>query len=156
MAAVMAATYPDVYAGVGVHSGLAYGAARDVPSAFAAMRGDDPQRGAGRSRNDTAARVPLIVFHGDDDKTVHPRNAEELIDADPALERSIERGRAQGREYTRVTYRDNAGKAFVEQWLVHGAAHAWSGGSAEGSFSDPTGPDASREMLRFFLQHERS
>jgi poly(hydroxyalkanoate) depolymerase family esterase len=156
MAAVMATTYPDVYAGVGIHSGLAYGAALDVPSAFAAMRGDEPQRAAPRSRDHTAVRVPLIVFHGDNDKTVHPRNAAELIDADPVLERSVEYGRAQGREYTRVTYRNAAGKPLVEQWLVHGAAHAWSGGSTEGSFSDPTGPDASREMLRFFLQHENT
>ncbi len=155
MAAIMGATYPDLFAAVGIHSGVVYSEAHDVASAFAAMRGE--LHGTRKPAEPFASRtVPTILFHGDDDKTVHPRNAEELIDADPALERSIERGRAQGREYTRVTYRDNAGKAFVEQWLVHGAAHAWSGGSAEGSFSDPTGPDASGEMLRFFLQHERS
>ncbi|MGZ8209991.1 MAG: extracellular catalytic domain type 1 short-chain-length polyhydroxyalkanoate depolymerase [Burkholderiales bacterium] len=168
MAAVMATTYPDIYASVGIHSGLPHGAALDLPSAFAAMRGERPQRRQRKVRESTSTRrVPVIVFHGDNDTTVHPRNGDELIaqasrtkahsnapEADAALERSEERDRARGRDYTRITYRDAAGKVVVEQWLVHGAAHAWFGGSAEGSFSDPTGPDASREMLRFFRQHE--
>jgi poly(hydroxyalkanoate) depolymerase family esterase len=168
MAAVMATTYPDVYASVGIHSGLGYGAALDVPSAFAAMRGEGLHRSQRTHNAASGHRVPVIVFHGDNDTTVHPRNGDELIaeasnarrdvkppeDSEAALQRSVERGRAHGRGYTRTIYRDAAGKPVIEQWLVHGAAHAWFGGSAEGSFSDPTGPDASREMLRFFRQHE--
>jgi poly(3-hydroxybutyrate) depolymerase len=112
----------------------------------------------------------VIVFHGDSDKTVHPSNGDELIaqassipadpqapgETDATLERRVERSRRHGREYTRVTYQDAGGKPVIEQWLVHGAAHAWFGGSTEGSFTDPAGPDASREMLRFFLQHQSS
>ena len=168
MAAVMGTTYPDVYAAVGIHSGLAYEAARDVPSAFAAMRGQGPKRSKRTPQSDASFRsVPTIVFHGDSDTTVHPSNGDELIaQASPVSSGSstgenafaergqtVEHGEAGGRAYTRTTHRDTAGNPVMEQWLIHGAAHAWCGGSAEGSFSDPTGPDASREMLRFFLQH---
>ena len=169
MAAVMGTTYPELYAAVGIHSGLAYAAARDLPSAFAAMRGEKSKR-VRRGPRDAASSpaVPTIVFHGDNDTTVHPNNVDEVIEQaspQPAAakaqdnafaehKRSVERGETGGRAYTRTTYRDPAGKPIMEQWLVHGAAHAWSGGSAEGSFSDPTGPEASREMLRFFLQHQ--
>ena len=169
MAAVMANAYPDVYAALGIHSGLAHDAALDLPSAFAAMRGDRSQRRARKhGGHGSPRRVPVIVFHGDNDTTVHPRNGDELIaqasrvaadsrapdETDATLERSVERSRAHSRDYTRVTYRDAAGKPVVEQWLVHGGAHAWFGGSTAGSFSDPEGPDASREMVRFFLQHQ--
>lgn len=171
MAAVMGTTYPDLYAAVGIHSGLAYAAAEDVPSAFAAMRGQKRKRIRRKSRTSASARtVPTIVFHGDSDTTVHPSNVDEVIEqasprsnaprarenASAEHERSVERGETGGRQYTRTTYRDGAGKSIMEQWLVHGAAHAWCGGSAEGSYSDPSGPDASREMLRFFLQHENT
>jgi poly(3-hydroxybutyrate) depolymerase len=111
--------------------------------------------------------VPTIVFHGDSDQTVHPSNGDELIargaqprhgassESEPLLhERTTEEGEAGGRAYTRTTYRDSAGTPLMEQWIVHGAAHAWCGGSAKGSYCDPAGPDASREMLRFFLLHE--
>jgi poly(hydroxyalkanoate) depolymerase family esterase len=159
MAQVMATTYPDVYAAVGVHSGLEYAAAHDVPSAFAAMRGS--RRSKRKSRDDRrAGTVPTIVFHGDNDTTVHPSNGEELIANASASgggaqhERTVERGQASGRAYTRTTYRNADGQPVIEQWLVHGGAHAWSGGSAEGSFSDPAGPDASRAMVRFFLLHK--
>jgi len=169
MAAIMGATYPDLYAAVGIHSGLAYAAARDVPSAFAAMRGKKSRSVRRKARvGATAGAVPTIVFHGDSDTTVHPSNVDELIEQAspqssaakarenpfPEHERTVERGERGGRAYTRTAYCDVAGKSVVEQWLVHGAAHAWCGGSGEGSFSDPAGPDASREMLRFFFQHE--
>ena len=166
MAAIMGATYPDLYSAVGIHSGLAYAAARDVPSAFAAMRGEGPTPPSRESRHDTARGVPTIVFHGDSDATVHPSNGEQVIAqaAAPSRENAranvsahgdaaVESGEARGRAYTQTTYRDAAGKSVMEHWLVHGTGHAWSGGSAAGSYSDPKGPDASREMLRFFLQH---
>jgi poly(3-hydroxybutyrate) depolymerase len=120
------------------------------------------RRAKRKSRGDRRARaVPTIVFHGDSDRMVHPSNGEELIanasqgQANDAAqhERVVENGQANGRAYTRTTYRNRAGEPVVEQWLVHGGAHAWSGGSKDGSFSDPAGPDASREMVRFFLSH---
>ena len=157
MAAVMAATYPDRYAAVGVHSGLPYRSATDLPSAFAAMRGNAGPRGR-RSRKprevaDASPRVRTIIFHGDADKIVHPSNATGIVGG-PKLGESIERVEARstpGRSHTRTVVRDQSGVAVVEQWLLHGSGHAWSGGSPNGSYTDPHGPDASREMLRFFL-----
>jgi poly(hydroxyalkanoate) depolymerase family esterase len=154
MAAILAHAYPDLYAAVGIHSGLAYAAARDLPSALAAMRGEAPVTGElpGEPRH----AVPTIVFHGDDDTTVHPRNAEQAMarvapagaGAPPPR---VESGEKRGFGYTRTVQAGPAGKPLAEHWLVHGAGHAWSGGSLEGSFADPRGPEASREMLRFFL-----
>ena len=153
LAATMGRRYPDLYAAVGVHSGLACGAAHDVNSAFAAMRG-----GAGpHVAEDGAAAVPAIVFHGDRDTTVHPVNADEVaaqaISA-AAVETASEDGTASnGRAYRRTRHVDAGGRTLVEQWTVHGAGHAWSGGSTSGSYTDPQGPDASGEMLRFFAEH---
>lgn len=165
MAAIMATNYPDLYAAVGIHSGLAYAAASDLPSAFAAMRGDGkvPRRKLSRGVDRSSRSVPTIVFHGDGDMTVHPSNGEEVIaqgtaasspgeaqhEADARV--TVETGNSRGRAYTRTIHRDTRGKHTMEHWVVHGAGHAWSGGSAEGSFTDVKGPDASREMLRFFL-----
>ena len=158
MAAVMAATYPELYAAIGVHSGLPYESATDLPSAFAAMRGNaGPLRGR-RARKPRGAvdapRVRTIVFHGDADNIVHPSNAAGIVGASKLGER-IERAdtrSSDGRTYTRTVIRDQSGAVVVEDWLLHGSGHAWSGGSAEGSYTDADGPDASGEMLRFFLE----
>lgn len=160
MADILGRTYPDLIAAVGVHSGLPSGAASDLPSALAAMRnGVDSNAGHGAS----AQIPPTIVFHGDADATVHVRNATAIVDAaraghrDPAgalPEASASEGRAPaGRRYTRTVYSDRSGRIGTEYWRLHGAGHAWSGGSAQGSYTDPTGVDASAEMLRFFLAH---
>ena len=153
MAAILASEYPDLYAAAGVHSGLPTGAAHDVPSAFAAMsKGAAP--GAAKAGNKSA--VPVIVFHGDNDKTVHPRNGHDVLaqQADPkASAATVEKGSTpNGRSYTRAVHRDAGGKLVAEHWTVHGSGHAWSGGTRRGSYTDPKGPDASREMLRFFQQ----
>jgi poly(hydroxyalkanoate) depolymerase family esterase len=159
-AAVMGATYPDLYAAIGVHSGLACGAANDLPSAFVAMQqGDLADALSGDIspvlRNGQA--VPTIVFHGDRDTTVHPRNGDHVIARSMRTTNSrktVHRGRVPGgHAYTRTIQTDPSGRAMFEHWEIHGATHAWSGGSPAGSFTDPRGPDATREMLRFFLEH---
>jgi poly(hydroxyalkanoate) depolymerase family esterase len=158
MAAVMGATYPDLYAAVGVHSGLPYRSAGDLPSAFAAMRGDTRLRGRrswkSRGAADDSPRIRTIVFHGDADNIVHPSNAANIVEEERAGE-SIERAEARHaaiRAHTRTVTRDKTGAVVVEQWLVHGSGHAWSGGSPDGTYTDPRGPDASQEMLRFFFE----
>ncbi len=145
-AAIMGSAYPTLYAAIGVHSGLACGAASDMMSAFAAMR----QARAGQGR----IGVPTIIFHGDRDTTVAPGNADAVADqaAFPGASRT-EQGKAPGGlAYTRTLRTDAKGRAAVEQWTVHGAGHAWSGGSSAGTYTEPRGPDASREMLRFFME----
>jgi poly(hydroxyalkanoate) depolymerase family esterase len=156
MAATMSATYPDLYAAAGIHSGLPHGAAADVPSAFAAMRGTS-NPGAPRPRKSRAkGRVRTIVFHGGNDKTVDSSNAEAIL-ADvraglsDATRESRHEGVAGGRAYTRTIVTDAHGVPHAESWAIGGLGHAWSGGRPEGSFTDAQGPDASREMLRFFL-----
>jgi poly(hydroxyalkanoate) depolymerase family esterase len=150
-AAIMGMAYPDLYAAVGVHSGLACGAARDVPSAFAAMRQGGPAPAARGPRI-----VPTIVFHADRDTTVHPVNGEQVIaqSGGGSLRSEVQHGRVpEGHAWSRTLHKDAEGSVLLEQWLVHGGGHAWSGGSTAGSYTDPRGPDASREMLRFFLGH---
>jgi poly(hydroxyalkanoate) depolymerase family esterase len=169
MAAIMGATYPDLYAAVGVHSGLAPGAAQDLVSALSAMQGGGASNGhQGASAGGSEASVPVIVFHGDRDTTVHPRNAEQLLayyqpaDATlggrnaagkPVPPVAVRKGQVpDGHAYTRATQRDAEGRPVMEQWTVHGLGHAWSGGSRAGSYTDTKGPDASAEMVRFFDQ----
>ena len=155
MAAAMGATYPDLYAAVGIHSGLPYRSAADLPSAFAAMRGDTRRQGRqlrkSHGAGDDSPRIRTIVFHGDADHIVNPLNAANMVEARAG--ESVEKARhAAIRGHTRTVTRDKTGAVIVEQWLVHGSGHAWSGGSPDGSYTDRHGPDASREMLRFFFE----
>jgi poly(hydroxyalkanoate) depolymerase family esterase len=162
MAAIMGVTYPDLYAAVGVHSGLAPGSAQDLPSALQAM-----QQGGQRGQAGVGHRAPLILFHGDGDTTVHRCNADRLVQQWTAAAGSqtpraavppvtVERGQVDdGHTYTRQIYRDGRGQPVVERWTIHGAGHAWSGGSHSGSYTDPAGPDASRELARFFREQPR-
>jgi poly(hydroxyalkanoate) depolymerase family esterase len=149
MAAILGDAYPDLFAAVGVHSGLATGIAKDLPSALGAMKG------TGAKPNGVASGIATIVFHGDADATVHPGNGGHVIAASVgAMDGEIEKGySAGGRGYTRRVHRGAAGEVLAEHWVVHGAQHAWSGGSAKGSYTDPRGPDATAEMVRFFMEH---
>ena len=161
-AAVMGAAYPDLYAAIGVHSGLACGAATDVPSAFAAMRDgglSSPSTYSGPGAvTEPRPGVPTIVFHGDSDTTVHPRNGHHVVaqfTRAASVQTQVHRGRSPGgHAYTRTLHIDATGRTILEHWEIHGAGHAWSGGSPAGSYTDPRGPDAAREMLRFFLEHQ--
>jgi poly(hydroxyalkanoate) depolymerase family esterase len=160
-AVVMGATYPDLYAAIGVHSGLACGAANDLPSAFAAMRQGELVASFGSGDilplGSDGSAIPTIVFHGDRDTTVHPRNGDHVIAQSMRstnVQSQVHRGRvAGGHAYTRTIHATEDGRAILEHWEIHGAGHAWSGGSPAGSYTDPRGPDAAREMLRFFLEH---
>jgi poly(hydroxyalkanoate) depolymerase family esterase len=150
MAAILATTHPELFAAVGIHSGLPHAAASNLVSAFLAMMRGPPRP---RPGGDPGVTVPTIVFHGDQDATVHPRNGEELIARTRGASRTIRGVVPGGRAYTRTVHHDAAGRIDAEHWVVHGSGHAWSGGDPAGSCTDPLGPDASREMLRFFREH---
>jgi poly(hydroxyalkanoate) depolymerase family esterase len=173
MAAIVAAAYPDVFAAAGVHSGLPSGAAGNVSEALMAMKNGGGIGGANGAmgRSGMGAKplvqqaVPTIVFHGDNDQTVHPRNGEHVLAAAlasptsssgsapsaPAAARVEQGVSPRGRRFTRTTYCDATGAPLAEHWVLHGSGHAWAGGSATGSYTDATGPDATREMVRFFF-----
>ncbi|KIN73471.1 extracellular catalytic domain type 1 short-chain-length polyhydroxyalkanoate depolymerase [Sulfitobacter guttiformis] len=152
MAVILGETYSDIFAGVGAHSGLPAGAAKDVASAFSAMAGnalDTPVS----PRGDNA--VPTIVFHGTADATVHPSNGAAIAmravnNAGPQSIETTVSGEASGRTFTCTTSSDLQGRTIVEHWTVDGQGHAWSGGNSNASYTDAQGPDASAEMIRFF------
>jgi poly(hydroxyalkanoate) depolymerase family esterase len=153
MAVIVGTLYPELFAAVGVHSGLPFAAARDLPSALSAMK-----RGAPGAREAKSAGLPIIVFHGDQDTTVHPANGEELMAQNlrshplgtKALPSRLAGRVPDGHAYTRTKHWLNDGSPLAEHWVIHGAGHAWSGGSPAGSYTDGKGPDASREIMRFF------
>ena len=153
MAAVMAATYPTLYAAAGVHSGLGYRSATDIPGAFGAMSSGGTPSPSGP--------VPLIVFHGAGDTTVAPVNAERIVTGRLSGDRGKVRsattnGSAGDRSYRRTVHTDVDGTVIAESWIVDGAGHAWFGGNPVGTYADAQGPDSSAEMIRFFLAHNGS
>jgi poly(hydroxyalkanoate) depolymerase family esterase len=161
-AAVMGDAYPDLYAAVGVHSGLPCGAAHDMPSAFAAMRagnGGSARRRSDTPRSKTRPVVPTVVFHGDRDTTVNRLNGDAIVAQSvgaATMRIRMTDGRVPGGyAYSRAVHADADGRTVIEQWVVHGGGHAWFGGSPAGSYTDAKGPDATREMVRFFLDHPR-
>lgn len=179
MAALLGREYPDVFAAVGVHSGLQAGAAHNVMGALSAMKSGAKAAAAHHataqpSHGPALPAPPLIVFHGDADTTVHARNGEQLIEAALAAAQSashaaaktvqaVHHGRSpHGKGYTRTVYSlandqrphtPPANPVVAEHWVLQGAGHAWAGGHAGGSHTDPGGVDATQEMLRFFLEH---
>ncbi len=167
MAVILGATYPDIYAAVGAHSGLPYGSAHDVSSAFGAMKGKGARStpfGGRPASAGTDRPMPTIVFHGDRDQTVVVQNGDAIVEQarvgfsdQAAFDASVNQGATtSGRTYRQTVYADSDGHPVVEHWLVHGAGHAWSGGSPEGTFTDGSGPDASAEMIRFFHARARA
>lgn len=154
MAATLGQLYPDMFAGVGVHSGLAHGSADDLMSALSAMRG---QGRAGVPRAGKGALVRTIIFHGDADGTVHPSNADAVrvaarLHLPKGLRERVIEGVAKGRRFSQRLVEDASGRCLIADWTISGAGHAWSGGNAAGSFTDAQGPDASAEMARFFFE----
>ena len=161
MADIVGHCYPEIFAAVGVHSGLPSGSAKDLISALAVMR-----HGArAMSNSGGGSAPPTIVFHGDADSTVDRSNGAAIIKAVRQTDAGTPRGNtvpvstegcsANGQRFTRTVYEDAAGRGHAEYWQLHGAGHAWSGGSVDGSYTDPTGVDASAEMLRFFMSHSK-
>ena len=157
-ALTIATAYPDLFAAVGVHSGLPVGAAHDGISAMPAMR-------VGSAGQRLSVAMPTIVFHGADDTVVNPRNGRAVAARSAAafdrLAEVVKPGKAaNGHRYRRTSHRAQNGKSYCksycEHWVVEGSGHGWSGGLRGGSFTDPKGPDASRAMLRFFRQHRIS
>lgn len=160
MADILGTTYPEIFAAIGVHSGLPKGCATDVVSALTVMRIGCPLH-ADAPASDPVP--PTIVFHGDADSTVHVSNGIAIVDAalkargvQDAQAQPTEGQSAQGQNYSQTVYRDSAGRAIVEYWQLHGAGHAWSGGNQDGSYTDPAGVDASAQMLRFFLENPKT
>jgi poly(hydroxyalkanoate) depolymerase family esterase len=159
MAAVLAQEHPEVFAAAGVHSGLVPGAAKNMMGALSAMKSG--AKGWSAPAPKAGARpVPMIVMHGDADRTVHQRNGEQLFQgaangAATSVQTQEQGASADGHRYTRTSVVDPAaqGAVVAEHWLLHGAGHAWSGGDARGSYANAHGVDASAQMLRFFLSH---
>lgn len=153
MAAILADVYPDVFSAAGIHSGLARGSARDMMSAMSAMRRGGTPEGI---LSDAGKPMPgrRIVFQGDADATVNPSNAPLIVAAavgDDAVPVKVGRRSVRGRGYARSDYAGPDGVVRLELWMLEGTGHAWSGGRAEGSYTDRNGPDASAQMIRFFL-----
>ena len=156
-AVLVAAAYPDIFSAVGVHSGLPAGSASDIAQALAAMR-------SGTRSEPHRSVVPTIAFHGQADSTVHPKNGAAILaqalhamHAMPDLRKTQQKGVSDGgRRYRATAHVDGDGRSFAELWEIEGAGHAWAGGDPAGSYTDPRGPDASRRMLQFFLQHSRA
>ena len=174
MAAVLGREYPDVFAAVGVHSGLQAGAANNMMAALSAMNNGAKLGTKSRpaAHPSGAPHPALIVFHGDADSTVHAKNGEQLVDAalqaalggKSAVQHEALRGQSDGgQRFTRTVYRAAGAKGadvladvLAEHWVLHSAGHAWSGGNASGSYTDARGVSATQEMLRFFLEHPRT
>ena len=156
MAEILASTYPQQFSAVGVHSGLPYGAASSLAHAFGAMKGTSKIEPRLDTKIERQSR--RIVFHGSTDATVHPSNADRIVNH--ARRHSSKLTHVEftkelnGRSVTRTILQDENGASVIEQWVVTGGGHAWFGGNGQGSYTDPKGPDASREMVRFFLRDD--
>jgi poly(hydroxyalkanoate) depolymerase family esterase len=173
MALILAVCYPDLFAAVAIHSGLPYGSAHDVSSAFAVMGAAGVTRAPdGRSihaaMGERARPVQSLVIHGTADRTVAPQNSQrvlaQLMHANhlaapetcahhPGTPSLSQHGRPDGGlPYTRLRWLDGRGALMHESIEVEGLGHAWSGGIPGGSHTDPRGPSASEAIWAFFSQ----
>ena len=168
MASLVAVGYPELYASLALHSGLAWKPATTVGEGLQAMANGvadaDAQGAAAFAAMGARARpIPVLVAHGAADAVVKPVNGRQAarqwaVTASRAagatlIEPRVERGSAGGLAYTRTCHLTFAGRCLVEEWMVEGLGHAWSGGSRDGTFTDERGPELMREMLRFFSEH---
>jgi dienelactone hydrolase len=169
MASVLGATYPDMFAAIGIGSGCEYAAT----AACAGYKSADPAQAAQQAYKEMGAHarpMPFIAFEGDGDTTVPPVNADQLVQQwlttddladDGSLNGSVPGSPAKtsqgqvpgGRSYTLSTYNDGHGSELAQYWVVHGMNHAWSGGDGSQSYSDASGPDESAAMYAFFQSH---
>jgi poly(hydroxyalkanoate) depolymerase family esterase len=169
MSSVMAATYPDLYAAAGIGSGCEYAAT----AACAGYKSADPATAgqqAYQAMGQYARQMPVILFEGDQDTTVPPVNADQIVQqwqvtndyADgggrdgsiPVQPTGVTRGTAPGgHPYTVTTYGDRGHKDLIQSWLVSGMGHAWSGGCSCEQYADPAGPDETGAMYAFFMAH---
>lgn len=159
MAYIVGSVYADIFAAIGVHSGLLYRGVNNIFSALAAMKAGSEQAGQTSeiTEQELAPRItqPLIIFHGDNDQVVHAQNAIDLMAYHHQQEFFKQHSHHESEKnysHTRTIYKDANGADLAEKWIIHGAGHAWSGGCVDGNFTDPKGPDASFEMLRFFMK----
>lgn len=162
MAVIMGRTYPDLFSGIGVHSGLPYQCANNVVSALAVMR--DARMAQRAARTSVEYRTPTIVFRGTADRTVNPANGDAIVlqatgdwpkSAALSSEREIAIS-ANGTTSERTVYREAGGDIAIESWVIRDAGHLWSGGDPRGSHTDANGPDASAQFMRFFLERRVS
>lgn len=154
MASILADVYPDIFSAAGIHSGVARGTARNVISAMRVMRKGGATPPGAPVFAASGARVRRIVFQGDADRTVHPSNADTIIAAamgSDAVPAKVGNRTVRGRGYVRSDYAGPDGAILIELWMIEDAGHAWSGGRKAGSYTDSKGPDASAQMVRFFL-----
>lgn len=175
MSTILASVYPDVFAAAGVHSGMAYGAASSAVCGLGVMRHGfaDPQ-GHGdlayHHQGDRHRMVPAILFQGTGDSVVSRVNTDQLVEQLAQMNDLADDGDGQnesfddavddtetarvdgGYEYAVYKYRDNIDRVVLQKVLVDRLEHAWSGGSEEGSYTDPKGPDATAMMWDFFRQ----
>jgi poly(hydroxyalkanoate) depolymerase family esterase len=182
MAVICGTTYPDIFTAVGVHSGLQYKGATNLLEALAAQTkgaGPDPNRQGllayqainGVRPGARKAGVPVIIFHGSLDAAVNPANADQIVKqwaktgdyldddgdnntVDDQADATTNGAVVGGYAYTKQVYNDAAGRPIIEKWIVQEMKHAWSGGSAAGTYTDAKGPDASAEMWRFFSSYK--
>ena len=153
MAEILASTYPHQFEAVGLHSALPYGAATSLGNALTAMKGTSKLERAPSERDEVRSR--RIVFHGSSDTTVHPSNGERIANQarqnSSLLTETAYTNHVNGRDVTRIILEDESGTPVIERWIISGGGHAWFGGNGQGSYTDQKGPNASREMVRFFL-----
>jgi poly(hydroxyalkanoate) depolymerase family esterase len=174
MTVTLGATYPDIFAAIGVCAGVPYGSADSASTAMSTMwRGSFNSRLRGNAAYAAMGEyrrvVPVILFHGTADSLVAPINARQLVrqwsqtnrlatdgttaPSEPVLADVTTAAIPEGHTYTRRVYEGSDGSVMIETYLVEHMGHSWPGGSPTGSFTDPQGPDASRLMVEFFLQH---